>query len=189
MAQYRHGVYIQEQATSIATPAQANSALPVFVGVAPVHHLTDSSAAPVNEPKLIYSFSEFVSTFGAPGETENKEDFPLYQAAEVYLGRYGVAPAVFINVFDPARHKDEDGTADVSKVKDEDIIGGVDAAGNRTGLSLVDEVYPRFRLGTRPCPGSRPQRTCRIHRSRCRGFRRFRVLQGHGALWCARFCL
>ncbi len=53
MAQYRHGVYIQEQATSIATPAQANSALPVFVGVAPVHNLTDSSAAPVNEPKLI----------------------------------------------------------------------------------------------------------------------------------------
>lgn len=146
MAQYRHGVYIQEQATSIATPAQANSALPVFVGVAPVHNLTDSSAAPVNEPKLIYSFSEFVSTFGAPGDDEKKEDFPLYQAAEVYLGRYGVAPAVFINVFDPSKHKGENGVADVSKVKDEDIVGGVDSSGNRTGLSLVDEVYPRFRL-------------------------------------------
>lgn len=75
MAQYRHGVYIQEQATSIATPAQANSALPVFVGVAPVHNLTDSSAAPVNEPKLIYTFSEFVSTFGAPGDDEKRKIF------------------------------------------------------------------------------------------------------------------
>ena len=184
MAQYRHGVYIQEQATSIATPAQANSALPVFVGVAPVHNLTDSSAAPVNEPKLIYTFSEFVSTFGAPGDDEKKEDFPLYQAAEVYLGRYGVAPAVFINVFDPSKHKGENGVADVSKVKDEDIIGGVDSSGNRTGLSLVDEVYPRFRLE----PGL-VLAPCRIHRSRCRGFRRFRVLQGHGALRRARFCL
>ena len=37
--------------------------------------------------------------------------------------------------------------ADVSKVTPEDVIGGIDpASGQGTGLELIDEVYPRFRL-------------------------------------------
>ena len=37
--------------------------------------------------------------------------------------------------------------ADVSKVASEDVIGGIDpASGQGTGLELIDEVYPRFRL-------------------------------------------
>ena len=37
--------------------------------------------------------------------------------------------------------------ADVSKVTSEDVIGGIDpASGQGTGLELIDEVFPRFRL-------------------------------------------
>lgn len=48
--------------------------------------------------------SQFIAQFGAPGEGEAKADFTLYQAAEIYLSRYKVAPIVAVNVFDPARH-------------------------------------------------------------------------------------
>lgn len=34
--------------------------------------------------------------------------------------------------------------ADVSKVSASDIIGGIDASGNSTGLELIDEVFSRF---------------------------------------------
>lgn len=35
---------------------------------------------------------------------------------------------------------------DPSKVTAEDIIGGVDTTGNKSGLELIDECFPRFRL-------------------------------------------
>ena len=236
---YRHGAYVQEQATSLVTPVEAGAALPFVVGCAPVHNLTlaQGQTYPVNEPKLIYSFSDFVSVFGAPAAGESEEDYPLYQFAKVYIGRYGVAPVVFVNVFDPAAHRvaasttsitlpaagsvkvpelnvvpstvaitlttttepeegSEDepattvttyvegthyelsfddgghlvvtaltdsvsgdlmmpaGTAlgfsasrmDPSAVAASDVIGGVSSAGVRTGLSLVHEVFPRFRM-------------------------------------------
>ncbi|MDR2744133.1 MAG: hypothetical protein LBB66_02890, partial [Desulfovibrio sp.] len=47
---------------------------------------------------------ELVLGIGAPGPGESKADYTLYQAAEVYLTRYKVAPLVCVNVFDPAAH-------------------------------------------------------------------------------------
>lgn len=153
MSQYRHGAYVEEQATSLVTPVTAESALPVIVGAAPVHRLPEGTAAPVNEPRLIYSLPEFVAQFGAPGPGDDAADFTLYQAAEIYLTRYKVAPLVAVNVFNPARHctpgqgEDAPDVPDVKLVKEADIIGGVDAETlQRTGLALVEEIFPRFRL-------------------------------------------
>lgn len=154
---YRHGVYVEEQATGLVTPVEVESALPVIVGTAPVHNLPEGTQAPVNEPKLISGMPEFVATFGAPAEGESAADFTLYQAAECIFGRYGVGPIVCINVFDPAEHtrtvqpaeEDDEATSvpDVSQVTKEDIIGGVNSDTlKRTGLKLVEEVFPRFRL-------------------------------------------
>lgn len=140
---YRHGVYIQERDTSLVTPATAEASLPVVVGTAPVHNLPENATVPVNVPKLISTMSEFVATFGDLGEDDDEEDFTLYQAAKIYIGRYGIAPMVCINVFNPTTHK-TDSTPDVSKVTATDIIGG--STSGRTGLALVDDVYPRFRL-------------------------------------------
>ena len=150
---YKHGVFVQEQATRLVTPAVAESALPVFVGTAPVHNLPEGVAPPVNVPKLVYNMPEFIAEFGIPAAGESPEDYTLYQAAEVYLTRYKVAPMVCVNVFDPATHTTttqvnaQDVTVpDVATVAASDVIGGVDANLKRTGLALVEEVFPRFRL-------------------------------------------
>ena len=149
MATYRHGAFVDEQATSLVPPVEVESALPFVVGTAPVHNLKDGTP-PVNEPLLVTSFADFVERFGAPAEGEDAHDYTLYEFARVYIGRYGMAPVVFVNVFDPAKHVSEDAESpgpDVGKVADADIVGGVDAStGKRTGLELVHEVFPRFRL-------------------------------------------
>lgn len=154
MSQYRHGVFIDEVPTSLVTPVTAESAMPVIVGTAPVHNLKQGNTAPINEPRLIYSMSDFVAQFGAPAENESKADYTLYQAAEIYLTRYKVAPLVAINVFDPAVHctqgegENAPDIPAVSLVDETDIIGtaGGINSGKRTGLALVEEVFPRFRL-------------------------------------------
>ena len=172
MSQYKHGVYIQEKQTSLVTPSLAEAAMPVVVGVAPVHTLPEGAAIPVNEPKLCYSMTEFENYFGKPAEGDSPEDFKLWQTANIYFQRYKVAPLVAINVFDPARHVEEPaapvdpvnpdqggqeengqpeaqaaaGKPDPSKVTASDIIGATSPAGVRTGLALVEEIFPRTRL-------------------------------------------
>lgn len=171
---YRHGAFFDEVPTSLVTPVEVDSALPVVIGTAPVHNLPDGTPAPVNDPRLIYTVEDFVAQFGAVKSGENRHDFTLSEFVDVFIGRYSVAPVVCINVFDPARHADEEGRPDVSKVTAADIIGSAgdavasgseqiaqsadgsgfagpygsaDGAGKvkRTGLSLVDKVFPLFR--------------------------------------------
>lgn len=148
---YRHGAFFDEVPTSLVTPVEVDSALPVVVGTAPVHHLPDGTPAPVNEPRLIYTVEDFVAQFGGLQTGESAHDYTLTEFVNVFIGRYAVAPVVCINVFDPARHtkpgegEDAPAAPDVGAVTAQDIIGGVDAAGKRTGLALVDKVFPLFR--------------------------------------------
>lgn len=142
---YRHGVYANEQATSLVPPVRVSSALPVVVGTAPVQTLEEGVLPPVNSPKLIFSFAEFINQFGALPEGAKAADYTLFEFAQIYLTRYGLCPVVFINVFDPAIHKGDDNKPDVSKVTADDIIGGIDSQTHlRRGLELVEEVFPRF---------------------------------------------
>lgn len=174
---YRHGAFFDEVPTSLVTPVEVDSALPVVIGTAPVHNLPDGTRAPVNEPRLIYTVEDFIAQFGAVKSGETRHDFTLSEFVDVFIGRYSVAPVVCINVFDPARHADEEGRPDVSKVTAADIIGsagdadvsgseqiaqsadgsgfagpygsadgaGKVASGKRTGLALVNKVFPLFR--------------------------------------------
>ncbi len=212
MSGYKHGVFIQEQPTALLPPRRISAGLPVVVGTAPVHTLDEDKVQPINSPKLIYSYQEFVETFGYSTDFTS---YSLCEFARVFLGLYGVAPAVFVNVLDPATHMDDvaaedatfnsddlaaldhgdvlagqavtDSTATTTYVEDTDytinrltgvltriatgaitaeeavkvtydyvdpslvvntdIIGGVDGdTGEKTGLELVSEVFPRFRL-------------------------------------------
>lgn len=150
MSQYKHGVYVRENPTRLVTPNLAESAMPVMVGVAPVHRLPEDTEVPVNVPRLLFSMSDFEAQFGVPDEDDEPADFTLWQAARVYFDRYRVTPIVAVNVFDPAKHVSagEDGTdrPDPTAVTANDIIGGTGESGRRTGLALIDEVFPRFRL-------------------------------------------
>jgi phage tail sheath protein FI len=144
---YRHGVYASEEATSLRPPVRVNTALPVVVGTAPVQTLEDGVTRPVNSPKLIFKFADFVREFGSLPPGAKAADYTLHEFASIYLARYNVAPAVFINVFDPEKHKSNDGQPDVKQVTPDDIIGGIDGQTyRRTGLELVEEIFPRFSL-------------------------------------------
>lgn len=159
MSQYRHGPYVQEKQTSLVSPKIAEAALPVVVGVAPVQNLPAGWPYPVNEPKLCHNLPEFENYFGKPGPGDNPEDYRLWQTANVYFQRYSVAPLVAINVFNPkppASENEEEPETQAetapayhdspAAVKVDDIIGATSPLGVRSGLALVEEVFPRFRL-------------------------------------------
>ncbi len=178
---YRHGAFFDETPTSLVTPVEVDSALPVVIGTAPVHNLPPAAQggppAPVNEPRLIYTVEDFVAQFGGLKDGEAAHNYTLTEFVNVFIGRYNVAPVVCVNVFDPAKHVGENGAPDVSTVTTADIIGSAGVAdvsgseqiaqsadgsgyagpygsadgagkvesGKRTGLALVDRVFPLFR--------------------------------------------
>lgn len=150
----RHGVFIQEEASQVYTMVNVDSALPVVIGTAPVHTLPQGVQRPVNQPLLIASPEEFAAQLGSVPAGEDVGSYTLAEFADVYMGLYGVAPIVFINVFDPAKHtrpvQGGDGNQtdpDVSKVTSADIIGGIDGdTMRRKGLELAASVFPRFTM-------------------------------------------
>ncbi|MFW5497767.1 MULTISPECIES: phage tail sheath family protein [unclassified Maridesulfovibrio] len=137
---YLHGTYTTESPTSLVPPRRVDSAIPVVFGTAPGP--TDGDL-PINEPKLCYSLDEFVAAFGM---SDAWEKYTLCEFATCFLQDYNMAPVVFINVFDPAKHKTGE-NPDPGVVVGDDIIGGVDnVTKENTGLELIDEIFPRFRL-------------------------------------------
>jgi len=151
---FQHGVYIQELDTKILGVRTCDSALPFVVGSAPVQSLTGDK--PINQAKLIFNYKEFVSTFGDVPAGQSESSYTLSQFARIYYALYGMSPAIFVNVFDPAVHEDAQGNPNPSLVAPNDIIGGVDAGtGKRTGLELIEETFSSFGkvAGTILAPG------------------------------------
>ena len=142
---FTHGVYTQEVPTKVYAIRTVDSAVPFVVGIAPVHTLPDGVEKPINEPVLCFNYTQFIKTFGDVPEGDDPSIYTLNETARVIFTLYGMGPIVFVNVFNPADHVDADGNPDPTQVTSADIIGGVDATtGERTGLELIEEVYPRF---------------------------------------------
>ncbi|WP_285906836.1 phage tail sheath family protein [Pseudodesulfovibrio pelocollis] len=137
---YYHRVKASEVPTRILPPRRISAGIPVVVGTAPVEGLTDK---PVNEVRVIHTYDEFVIAFGW---SDDWAKYTLCEFAYSHFALFGMAPVVFINVYDPAVHKAGE-ASDPGAVTAADIIGGIDAGtGARTGLELVAEVFPRYRL-------------------------------------------
>lgn len=98
---FRHGVYKSEVPTSVIAPSQGESGLPVIVGTAPVF-MGDSTC--VNKPMLVYTYEEAVKIFGY---SDNWAEWTLCEFMYSQFVLYGQAPCVLVNVFDPAKHKEE----------------------------------------------------------------------------------
>ena len=96
-----HGVKASEISTDMISTIETTAGLPVIVGTAPVN-LTENPLSNVNKPVLCNSFDEFVAAFGY---SDNWDKYTLCEAAYSEFILYGVKPAVFINVLDPASHK------------------------------------------------------------------------------------
>lgn len=100
MANYKHGVYTSEQATSMSAPVSGSAGLQVIVGTAPVNRLKDPAAA-VNVPLLVNNYKEAVEAVGYD------KDFAKYTLCEAISANFsvvGTGPLVLINVLDPAKH-------------------------------------------------------------------------------------
>ncbi len=135
---YEHGISVSEQATSLTPPAEVDSSIPIVVGTAPVEDLVKK---PINDPKLIYSYSEFVETFGYDADYTK---YTLCEFADVFFKAYSTAPVVFVNVYDPAVHQTE-GSPDPTVVTGANVIGGINSnTGKKTGLELIANVFPMF---------------------------------------------
>ncbi len=140
MPGYEHRVKTSEVPTSLLPAREVDSAVVVAVGCAPG---TTGNPAPVNKPVLCYSYAEFVNVFGY---SDDWGKYTLCEVANSHFGLFGVAPVVFINVYDPSVHKTGE-NPDAGAVAADDVIGGIDSGtGKATGLELVGQVFPRFRL-------------------------------------------
>lgn len=109
MADYKHGAYgtIQSVGTRVADTSRCAI---VYIGTAPVHTI-EGGAKNVNVPMVVNNIADARKLFGYSDEWEK---YTLCEAMHVHLENKGVAPLIFINVLDPAKHKATE-TGTVSK--------------------------------------------------------------------------
>lgn len=115
---YNHGVRVAEEGTEITPPINGTAGLQVVFGTAPIN-LADNPAAAVNVPVACYSFQDAKSKLGY---SEDFESYTLCQSMYASFLAYAVAPIVFINVLDPAKHKKANEATDCVVVNGQAII-------------------------------------------------------------------
>ena len=92
---HRHGVYVQEKATSVSVPTVAPVGIPFIIGAAPVQ--SAESPVPAGEITLCTSWNEAIEKLGF------SEDFSKYNLCEFMYSHfvlYGQQPAIFCNLLD-----------------------------------------------------------------------------------------
>ena len=99
---YQHGIYIQENPTSVIPPIVSESGVQVVIGTAPVNLAVHPSSA-ANKPIIAYSWKEAVENLGY---SDDWDSYTLCEVMDVSFRRIGVAPVIFINVLDPEVHKE-----------------------------------------------------------------------------------
>ena len=114
---YQHGVYTSEVPTSIIPAVNTTAGLPVILGTAPVHLAADPAAA--NRPVLCYSYAEAVAALGYSKDWKN---YTLCEAMYSQFSLYNRAPVVFVNVLDPAKHKESVADEALTMTKNEGIV-------------------------------------------------------------------
>jgi len=125
---YLHGVYILESPTPLQVPVSVDSALPVAVGVAPVHRLENPAAA-VNNPALIFSYGEGVADMGY---SDDWKKFGLSEVLYSQMRLHAISPLVLINVWNPIP------TAQDVAVTDLPIINGIATIDD--GMAMISAV-------------------------------------------------
>lgn len=103
----KHGVYINEVATSVSTPVKAETAVPFVIGAAPVQSAENPAAKEM--PVLCTSWDEFVQQFGYSDDWAN---YNLCEFAYSHFKLYGCQPVVFCSLLDVATHKSAVAAAD-----------------------------------------------------------------------------
>lgn len=125
---YNHGITILENPTSIIPPIQSSAGIQVVIGTAPVNMVADPSSA-VNKPILATDWKEATEKVGY---SDDWEQYTLCQSMDATFRVFNVAPIIFINVLDPARHFTQVDDAVVPVKESEGLI-------KKTGI-LLDSI-------------------------------------------------
>jgi len=104
-----HGVFIQEQATSIGAPVVAATGVSFVIGAAPVQSAAHPAA--LGLPVLVTGWNEFKDKFGY---SDDWDQYNLCEFAFAHFALYGMQPVIFVNLLDPATHKEAVVAADLS---------------------------------------------------------------------------
>lgn len=143
---YKHGIYTDTVATAGSLKTNAVGTIPVYIGTAPIHTLTDS-ADKVAKPILIHSYNDFVK---AVGYSDDWEKYTLCEVAYAHFKNniQSIAPFVVINIFDPTKHIDTAGSdIDISKITADEFdtaINAIDTIPIKCGVTPNILVAPYF---------------------------------------------
>ena len=97
---YKHGIEVNEKATSFPSPLSTRYGVQVVFGTAPVNLAEDPYNA-CNRPIRVSSFEEAQA---ALGYSEDWEHYTLCQSMYASFELFQVYPVIFVNVLDPKRH-------------------------------------------------------------------------------------
>ena len=135
---YKHGTYGREIPTSLVPMTESVAGLPVVFGTAPVHLATNP--VPANTPVLCYKLDEAVAKLGYSGDWEK---FTLCEFMYSQFSLFNMAPVVFINVLDIAKHKTAVAaksyvlTQGVAAIEDAVILSSLVVKATAEGAALV----------------------------------------------------
>lgn len=118
MEEYRHGVRAEEEGSYVAPPATGTAGLQVIFGTAPVH-LTDDPEAAVNTPIVCRTIKDAQKKLGY---SEDYKKYTLCQSMDASFQAFNIAPVVFINVLDPAKHKKENAEKEYTVVNGQALL-------------------------------------------------------------------
>ena len=97
---YKHGIEVNEKATSFPSPLSTRYGVQVIFGTAPVN-LADDPYNASNRPIRVSSFEEAQA---ALGYSEDWEHYTLCQSMYASFELFQIYPVVFVNVLDPVKH-------------------------------------------------------------------------------------
>ncbi len=97
---FYHGIKGNEAATSLSTPAAVAVGITFAIGTAPVY----MGEGGVNKVIYAQNYKEAVAQLGY---SDDFDTFTLCEVMKCHYSLYGVGPVIFVNVFDPSKHKTE----------------------------------------------------------------------------------
>ena len=137
-----HGINtFKDESNFVTTKRNDYSSIPFFIGCWPCH----TAGGYTGKPQIANTFAEAKALGGYSENWRTAEGAPkwsLCQAAYSHFVVFGMSPAVFYNVFDPATHKTSVAAASVAvtdhcaKLPDDAIIdSGLTVAAGQTSLT------------------------------------------------------
>ncbi|WP_392559352.1 phage tail sheath family protein [Orbus mooreae] len=141
---YYHGVRSTQVPTSILPPKQISAAIPVFVGCAPIHRTSYYNT--LKSPHFVeicYTNAEAVKKLGYTSD-DDFEKWGLSEAAYTMFVLHQRAPAIFINIFDPAQHREVILNETISLTNSK----GQASKSDLISLKLYDNDNAEYQVGT-----------------------------------------